>query len=410
MPIVTQLRNLVRNLIRQRRVERDLDDEIRGYLDMLTDDKISRGLPGAEARREALIELGGIEQVKEEIRDVRPGAYLQSVLSDVRHGVRILAAFPGFAAVALLSLALGLGSAVAMFSVVASALFRPLPYADCGRLVRVTDFYPKGAVVEMQRASRTMELAAFTTDSEFNLGAYGNTGHVSGSQVSIGLFSLLGAHARFGRVFELGEDHSSAVGPVVLSDGLWRRVFRADPAILGKPIAIDGVVHKVVGVMPPDFAFPSAAVQLWMPLIFEPSNWVDYWGAGFIPLIGKLRAGATVAEARGELHELITRIIGLFPYQMARTWNADADVVPLRAAMVEDMRGECAVLTAAVAIVLLIACVNLTTLLLARVATRRKELAMRLALGAAPGRIMRQLVSESLILAAAGAGIARTKY
>jgi predicted permease len=405
MAFILRLRSMARNLVRKDRVEHDLDDEIRGYLDMLTEEKIRRGLPRAEARREATIELGGVEQVKEQVREARLGSVLESVFFDFRSGVRSLAGSGGFAAIALLSLALGIGSAAAMFSVVDGALLRPLPYADSDRLLRITDFYPKGAVAEMQRSSRTMELAAFTTDSEFNLGGVGDTAHVSGSAVSPELFSLLGARARLGRVFGPGEDRPSAGRAVLLSDGLWRRAFQADPGILGRSITVDGEERNVVGIMPPEFAFPSPAAQLWVPVTLDPANWVDAWGAGFVPLIGKLRPGATVVEAREELRRLIARIIPLFPYSMARNWNADADVIPFRQAIIGDIRGELAALTAAVAIVLMIACINLASLLLSRTATRRKELAVRVALGASSSRVTRQLVTESLVLAAGGGGL-----
>jgi len=413
MPWAPKFRSLARNLFHQARVEQDLDNEIRGYVEALTEEKIRSGISPAQARREALLEAGGVEQIKEQVRDARAGALVDSFLADMRYALRTLSAARGFSAVALLSLALGIGAAAAMFTLFNAVLIRPLPYANPGRLVRITDTYPEGAAAAIQRASRTMDLASFTTDSEYNLtglpSGVAATAHVAGSAVSAGLFDLLGVRPQLGRVFRKGQNSPSHDRLVILSDALWRGAFHADPAVIGKPVTVDGVARTIVGVMPPNFDFPGyplgSAAQLWIPLHLDPRNFVDYWAAGFMPLVGRLRPGITVAQATEELRRLIAQAIPQFPYVMARNWNSDAEVMPLRQAMTGDISGELVVLGGAVGIVLLIACVNLAGLLLSRSAARRKEFAVRAAVGASRRRIVRQIVTESVVLAMGGAGL-----
>ena len=344
------------------------------------------------------IQMGNMTIAAEECRDMWSFLRLERLLHDIRYAARMFRRTPGFTAIAVLSLAVGIGGNAAMFTLVNTLLVRPLPYRQPDRLVRITGIFPRAAVPFLQQQTRTMDVAAVSPGSEYNLTGQGEAIRIVGSAASANAFSVLGDSPARGRTFEPGEDSPGRDSLVILSNSLWRTKLAGDPAVIGRVIALNGVHRQIVGIMPPAFSYPSAQVQAWVPLRLDASNFLEYWAGGFVPLVARLRARANLAQSQREVQPLIDDFRKTFPYPMARDWNRDSTAIPLQRDLTGDIRGKLIILLASVG-------ANVASLLLSRATTRRKEIALRVALGAGRLRIVRQLLTESVLLALVGGGL-----
>ena len=403
MSFWNQLRSWTRAIVYRPRMEREMDAELRFHIEAYTEDLVRSGVPRQEALRRARIEFGAIERAKQECRDARGVNLSDSLMQDLRFGLRMLRKNPGFTAVAALTLALGIGANTAIFSLVNGVLLIPLPYPNPEQLVSITGTYPKGGVVAMREHMRTTDVAAYYQGHEFNLTGIGQPVRLTGTLVSAEFFNVLGAPPELGRTLLPGEDIPGQDSYVVLSHTLWQQYFASDPAIIGRSVQLEGISRQVVGIMPANFRFPSATTQVWIPLRNDPRNAILYWADDFMPVLGRLRPGYTIEQARTEIRVFQSRVSRMFPWPMPSDWNADVSVVPLRSGIVAHVRLRLLMLLGAVALVVLIACANVANLTLARSATRQKEIAIRAALGAAKHRIVMQLLTESILLTGLGA-------
>lgn len=383
-------------------LESEMDAELKFHLEARAEDLVREGAPRDEAERRARLEFGGMERAKEECRDARGVNVVETLLQDLRYGLRTLAKNPGYSAIAILTLALGIGPNTAIFSLINGILLESLPYPHAERLVNVRGSYPRGAFVAMREQVRSLEVGTYAEGHEFNLTGQGEAQRLTGTYISAELFNILGARAEAGRTFTAGEDLAGQDSYVILSHALWQQRFNADPTVIGRMITLEGVSRQVVGVMPAEFRFPSSKSQVWIPLHNDAKSTPDYWAGDYMPVIGRLKPGATIPQAQTEIRLFQSHVGELFPWPMPKEWNASVTVEPLQSGMVADVKTRLLLLFGAVALVLLIACTNLANLTLSRAATRQKELAIRASMGAGRGRLIRQLLTESVLLASIG--------
>jgi putative ABC transport system permease protein len=405
----------LRLLFQRRDVDQELDEELHYHIESKTEAYIAKGLSAEEARRAALIDLGGVEQTKEAVRDQRIGNWLHSVFSDCRYGIRQLRKSPAFTAVAILTLALGIGATTAIFSAVNSILFQSLPYPQANRIVSIweirNDRSHYAVTFGMYRGllpqQHSLESIAVVRPWQPTLTGAAQPERLEGQRVSASYLHVLGVSPLLGRSFDASEDQLHGPNVVILSDALWRRRFGADPGIIGRQITLDesesfaeSTSYTVIGVMSRNFENVLAPeAELWVPLQYDISQG-RAWGH-HLQMVGRLQPGVRPADASREL-TVLGKIVLDDQHPVSYGKDIRFNVLSLQDDLTSGVRPALLAIVAAVLLLLVIACVNVTNLLLARGVLRQGEFAVRSALGAGSKRLVRQLLTESLLLAALG--------
>ncbi len=408
----------LRSLFRRSQVEQELDEELRYHLERQIEELIAKGMTPEEARYAALRALGGIEQRKEECRDMRRVRLIEDLIQDLSYGLQMFRKNPGFALIAVLTLSLGIGANTAIFSVVNVSLLRSLPYQDPDRLVRLSYYRPDGFsggasdVGHMDYLDWRNQAKAFEKIATFSAGTADLTGSGEPERLALGnvsadLFETLGVAPALGRAFTREEYTVGGAPVVILSHSLWQRRFGGDPQVIGRAITLEREGRTIVGIMPPRFRFPEES-ELWIPNQYDPNQQFSPQelrreeGEGGKSVIARLKPGVTLEAARADLSRILEWQRQAFPANYA---DVRVRVIGLIESLLGNVRLALLVLFGAVSFVLLIACANVSNLLLARSAARRKEMAIRAAIGASRWRLVRQLLTESLLLSVVG-GIA----
>jgi predicted permease len=402
MNMWTRLCSWTAAMLCRTRKEREMDEEMRFHIEAHAADLVGRGVAQQEALRQARVEFGGIETAKEECRDAVGVSFLETLFQDVRHGIRAMLRTPVFTAIAVIVLALGIGANTAIFSVVDAVLLRPLAYRDSDRLVTIL-MNGEGPVsvanyIDWRDQSHSFAAMGAADYWSPNLTGVDAPEHIAGLKVTQSLFPMLGVDPLLGRVFVEGEDKDGGDREVILSYRLWQRRFSSGRNVLGKPIVLDGNAYIVVGVMPEGFHFApfwATKAELWVPNAFGAR--IHNRGGNSLRIFARLKDGVSLTRARAEIASITARLEQQYPGT-----NRDAVMTPLKEKVVGPIETPLLVLLGAVAFVLLITCSNVAHMLLARAATRQKEVAVRSALGARRGRLIRQFLTESILLGALG--------
>jgi putative ABC transport system permease protein len=406
----------IASLFRRSRLDREIEAEMQAHIEMRVADNMAAGMSRKEARRDALVRFGNLTATRERTASQDAALGLESVGRDLRYALRQLRHAPGFAATAIVILALGIGASTAIFSAVNPILLEPLPYPHPSRIVTVWDTYKSqrtettfGTYNELVQRSRSFESLATFEPWQPVLTGSGTAERLEGQSISANYFHVLGVAPALGRNFGPADNASHGPNVVLISDRLWRRQFGASPSVIGSSIRLNDDTYTVIGVMPRSFEnVLEPAAELWAPMQYDVATLNDFnnWAWGHhLRIAGRLRPGASIEEARSELNLIASNPERAFPRPRWATLSGGLIVDSVQDDLVRSVRPALLAVLSAVALLLVIACVNVTSLLLGRGVLRQSEFAMRASLGAARSRLIRQLLTESVLLSLVGGGL-----